>query len=83
MATKAETLRNPRSCWNKAQDDEQLFVLRAHDPLAPVMVRLWASRYIEIKGGWQNMTLSQREKFHEAIECAEKMERAVTEDIPF
>ena len=30
------------SCLNKAADDEPIFVLRGHDKLAPVVVRLWA-----------------------------------------
>ncbi len=30
-------------CFAKAADDEPLFVLRAQDKLAPVLIRLWAS----------------------------------------
>ena len=43
MATK----RNPGKydCLSKVADDEPLFVLRAHDPLAPGAVRGWAARY--------------------------------------
>ena len=42
MATKAENRDNPDSCWNKALDDEPIFVLRANDPLAPHIVEQWA-----------------------------------------
>ena len=39
MGTKA----NPGSydCYGAADDDEPLFTLRARDPLAPVLVKLW------------------------------------------
>lgn len=39
---KHDEFENPGSCLNKAQDDEPIFVLRANDPLAPMVVRLWA-----------------------------------------
>ncbi len=39
---KNQELLDPKSCLNKAADDEPLFVLRAHDKLAPVVIRLWA-----------------------------------------
>ena len=29
-------------CYAKAEPDEPLFVLLARDPLAPILVRLWA-----------------------------------------
>lgn len=38
---KDETLRNPRSCLNKAQTDEPVFVLKASDPLFAQTVNLW------------------------------------------
>lgn len=40
MATKKDGI----SCYDKAADDEPLFVLRAQDILAPEMVREWAYR---------------------------------------
>jgi hypothetical protein len=42
MATKAENLSRPESCLNRAADDEPIFVLRAHDPLAADTVRRWS-----------------------------------------
>jgi len=33
---------DPDSCWNKAEDDEPLFILRAQDALAPIVVKYWA-----------------------------------------
>jgi hypothetical protein len=41
--TKAEELRNPHGCLNKAAPDEPVFVLRAKDPIAAQVVRLWAA----------------------------------------
>lgn len=42
MATKHEESENPDSCWNKAADEEPLFILRAQDRLAEEAVRWWA-----------------------------------------
>ena len=72
---KRDELANPNSCINKAGDDEPVFVLRAHDPAAPEIVREWADAYAsrkEEKGGV--MTDEQRAKYREAIELAQKME---------
>jgi len=35
-------LSTPTSCLNKASDDEPVFVLRAKDPIAAMVVRYWA-----------------------------------------
>ena len=42
MATKAELLADPNSPWNKAADDETLFILRGVDALAPHAIRKYA-----------------------------------------
>ncbi len=39
---KAQEMAMPTSCLNKAQSDEPVFVLRAKDPLAADIVRVWA-----------------------------------------
>ena len=39
---KRDELEKTNSCLNKAKDDEPIFVLRAHDALAPVVVKYWA-----------------------------------------
>lgn len=41
MSTKLENLNDPNSCWNKAADDEPVFVLRANDPAASLSVMHW------------------------------------------
>lgn len=38
MSTKAEG----DSCYEKASSDEPIFVLRAQDQIAPIVVRVWA-----------------------------------------
>lgn len=43
MSTKAETLRDPMSCLNRASPIEPIFVLRAKDPIAAQVIRLWAA----------------------------------------
>lgn len=50
-------------CYAKAEPDEPMFVLLARDPLAPILVRLWA-----------DMTGSKKQgKIREALECAADM----------
>lgn len=50
MATKAVELNNPVSCFNKAAENEPLFVLRAQDKFAAELVDRWAS-ILEAEGG--------------------------------
>ena len=51
MATKREVLADPLSCWNKAGDDEPVFVLRAQDILAPWLVAEWANMVLQLGDG--------------------------------
>lgn len=71
---KSNELENPNSCLNNALSGEPIFVLRAHDAVAPSVVRAWAKRYISAKNGWENMNPRQREKYHEAMHLAQQME---------
>lgn len=41
--SKVRNLLQPDSCWNRAELNEPVFVLRGKDALAPAVVRLWAS----------------------------------------
>jgi hypothetical protein len=43
---KADELRDPLSCLNKADAEEPIFVLRAKDPLFAQTVRLWVEMAI-------------------------------------
>jgi hypothetical protein len=63
------TKQNPGKydCYEKAKDDEPMFVLLARDPLASVLVDLWA-RIIESQNGG-----APTEKTLEARQCATDM----------
>lgn len=61
----------PFDCYAKADPDEPIFVLRAKDPLAPALVRLWAHVrmvYDSAKGE------HDASKYREANDCALDME---------
>jgi hypothetical protein len=45
--TKKEELENPNSCFNKALDDEPIFVIRAKDPIGAFIVQQWIDRAIK------------------------------------
>ena len=55
------------SCLNKADADEPLFVLRANDPIAPMVVRIWASLSSQ-------MGAHDRDKTCNAFHAAQDME---------
>lgn len=54
-------------CYEKADPDEPLFVLLARDPLAPVLVELWATLRAQLAGN--------PSKVDEARACADAMRR--------
>lgn len=43
IPTKTAVLLDRESCLNKAAYDEPLFILRANDPVAAQIIRLWAA----------------------------------------
>ena len=40
--TKSDEIEFPDSCWNRARDDELVFVLLGRDAAAPETIRFWA-----------------------------------------
>ena len=70
---KLDVIKGP-SCLTNAFDDEPLFVLRANDELAPMIVRFWAMLYEHTKDGPSGMSATQREKWREATDTAAFME---------
>lgn len=67
-------LKKNDSCLKKVADDEPIFVLRAQDRFAPMLVRLWA-----------DLTKSQRGTEHDdkvtgAYELANKMDEWAREN---
>lgn len=72
---KRDEIANPNSCINKAADDEPIFVLRAHDPVAPEIVREWSDAYASRKEeAHEVMTTEERAKYKEARTLADQME---------
>ena len=69
MATKSTD-----TCLQKAAEDEPIFVLRAQDMLAPVIVRQWAMLAKHCG--------CAEEKVQEAINLAERMEKWPTRKYP-
>lgn len=47
--TKAENLADPNSCWNKARDDEHVFVLLERDAATPGTIRDWVRRRWDLR----------------------------------
>ena len=74
----AKTSPGEFDCYGKAEPDEPLFTLRAKDPLAPVLVRLWVelratTRPIDEIADEAQQT-RERRKRAEAESCAKQME---------
>jgi len=58
----------PDSCWNKAQDDEIVFVLLARDPAATAAIVAWCNERVRLgKNGPDDP------KIEEALRCAAEM----------
>lgn len=72
MATKAQEMLG--GCFAKAAVDEPLFVLRAQDKLAPIVIRLWAELAAFNGAGL--------EKVHEAKRLAFEMEQWPNRKMP-
>lgn len=70
---KRDEIATPSSCFNRADSEEPLFVLRANDENAPAAVMAWARDYVLFKGGWSAMTAKQKAKYTEAMDIASNM----------
>jgi hypothetical protein len=67
---KTEEIRTPTSCFNKARDDERMFVLLARDVCAPAAIRFWANERIRC-----GKNVATDPQIVEAFDCASAMER--------
>jgi hypothetical protein len=68
---KREELANPGSCFNRAKDDEMVFVLLARDVAAPEAIYAWARTRVEMgKNKWTDPQIE------EALRCADSMRDA-------
>lgn len=70
---KKDELRLPFSCLNRAGDHEPIFVLRAHDSLAPLVVHDWAARYKLHKTAQGEFDDRAQKKHAEALVLADAM----------
>ncbi len=66
---KSEEAANPNSCWNKAKDDEHMFILLGRDRAAVKAVRAWC----EVRMGLGMNKLSD-DKIQEAFAWAREVE---------
>lgn len=68
------TKNNPSAfdCYDAAGPDEPMFILLARDPLAPILVDLWATLR-ETQGCADHPGRSHTDKAREAHQCAESM----------
>lgn len=46
--TKNENLSDPNSCWNKAKDDEPIFILRGKDSAAEATIVAWTKARVQV-----------------------------------
>lgn len=87
MATKVVNILDRNSCFNKADDQEPIFVLRANDRVAADVILIWAQRYMMEKGGkngWLGMSEEQQGKYKNALNVVEEFKLWVADDdIPF
>ena len=67
------TKNNPGNydCYEKAADDEPIFILRANDPLAPKLVRKW----VAMDMGEKKHTKKTIKKWMNAVHIADDMEK--------
>lgn len=70
---KRDELADPRSCLNKAADDEPLFVLRASDSLVPGTIRGWAA-HVRFEHALDGVSPALEAKLADALAIADAME---------
>jgi hypothetical protein len=65
---KRDEIENPKSCFNRALDEERIFVLLARDPAAPIAIRAWVAERIRL-----GKNRSGDDQIREALDCANLM----------
>jgi hypothetical protein len=69
------------SCWNKANDDEMLFVLLGRDVAAPAAVRAWIAERIRLrKNGATDAKIAEAERWIETVLNEQRAGKALTGD---
>lgn len=78
---KRDELNHPRSCLNKAENDELLFVLLGRDIAAPAAVRAWIEERIRLgKNTREDAKIVEAEAWIESV-LAEQMPPPRTERV--
>jgi hypothetical protein len=67
MSHQASTKKTGIACYDKAADDEPLFVLRGTDPATPNAIRAWAAE--------ATLVGHRQEKIDGALEHADEIDR--------
>lgn len=70
MATKTIVLRDPRSCFNRCNADEPMFVLIGRDGCAAATIRQWIAERV-----FAGKNVLSDPQIQEAHACAEEMDR--------
>lgn len=66
---KIDEMNDPGSCFNKAADDEPIFVLLGRDHIAPATIRYWAIERVR-----RGINLATDDKIKTALAFADEME---------
>lgn len=66
---KRDEISDPKSCLNKAHDDDWVFVLKQSDPVMPDAIRDWAKRRIAL-----GLNSPEDDKIAEALRVADEVE---------
>ena len=68
---KSDEIAKPDSCWNKAREDENVFVLLERDIVCPATIRYWCA--MRLSAGKNNPGDAQ---ITEALNLAHRIEQA-------
>lgn len=68
---KSDEINKAASCWNKAREDERMFILLERDLTAPVIIRAWVTERLRV-----GLNTATDKQILEALQCADLMEQA-------
>jgi len=71
---KRDEMLNPASCLLRAHENEMIFVLLARDVAAANTIRYWAAERVRL-----GRNHPSDEQIQEALECANEMDRQLTQ----
>jgi hypothetical protein len=65
---KKQEIEDQNSCWNKAEENERVFILLARDPAAETAIRAWVDARIRL-----GINQPSDAQINEALTCATMM----------